>query len=934
MPISIYPPTLQSTQPAFLYSVPSYTIYFTLQQITSFNDIGHIQIRIVRQSNNRTIVNTDQYPDGTIYKPPGDIRQEGSRYSVDINASELAETWKPGYVYKVQMRFGTTEMFGSVGQFATWKQEQINNQTFSEWSTVMVIKAISEPQPLIKNAEAIRQDVVSTEQTESSLTPLFTGTCTIEEVNKEAEDKFKFDLYEGSEADTENFVETSGWLQHDSVADSADTFRFKHVLTNSGTYTVIYTVITVNGYEIQAAPYTFTATQSYYAELVGAKIRVDDQDIFCRENGCMRIYLTTENPLGGSYVLTRSDERSNYQVWEDLQFFMYINKSFDNTHIYDDFTIESGIKYKYAFQQENAAGLRTTPIYDSGNKYHLVNFEYGYLYHDQVQLKLSFNEKLNTFKHTVLSSKQDTLGDKYPHISKNGYAYYAEFPITGTISFQMDYDQTFFKLEDDGFHYNGELVIPRDKLGEFDSKRTASDGSIETDRVHLTINSNLVDDNIFVERMFREKAEEFLNNYDYKLYRSPTEGNIVVVLTNVSMTPNATVGRMIYDFSATAYEVMDDTLDNLNEFGIIDRGSFQILSSDEITLSLGQIPGLYTNTSDISLMAAKASDSNNIYNMIKQQEEVKTTEGYRMQLERVVSLWIDVYPDTKMVAEITELEAERSKRLDEGLPVDDIDAQIAELQGIVQALSNPAGNFVISINGRNIMVMPNRVYSLREPVYSLQLVRCPCPIIVNYIAELTQVEDLTVGVVQAIDTSRIWGQLAGIFTDTDKVLKTYRYDYKPGELPYRIYNPRPDKTVQYDNLGRVMIDNTSFNAYKTENLYQVIKDETRRQVESIYNIQGGFKQDEQGRWTDGTIYYTFADIIQFDIEADANTILWIGQAADGSDKKKVIIGPTERYTLNPMESLVRYIALDSERPQFCIVNYKCLTTQMRVVRGV
>ena len=927
MPISIYPPTLQSTQPAFLYTVPSYSIEFTLQDITNFSEIGHVQVRIVKQSNNRTIVNTSRYPDGTIYKRPSELTElvSNTRYSVEISSSDLGETWKEGYVYKVQMRFGTTAMFSSVGEFATWKQQQIDNQTFSEWSTVMIIKAISEPQPHIKNGEAIKQDVIATQQVESTLTPLITGACTISSASNEAEDRYKFDLYEGNEVVAGNLIETSGWLQHDSVVDSVDTFRFKHVLTNEAVYTVVYTIITVNGYQVQAVPYTFTATRSYYAELAGAALRVDDTDPFCRENGCMRLYLTTEEPLAGTYLLTRSDEKSNYQVWEDLQYFIYFNDSFDDTFIYNDFTIESGIKYKYAFQQENAAGLRTTPVYESGNPYHLVNFEYGYLYHDKVQLKLSFNERLNTFKHTVLSSKQDTLGDKYPHISKNGYAYYAEFPISGTISFQMDYDQTFFVLKDDGFYYEDELVIPRDKFGEFESRRTTNDTAMVVDSQHLTINSNLVDDNIFVERKFREKAEEFLNNYDYKLYKSPTEGNIVVVLTNVSMTPNSTLGRMIYDFSATAYEVMENTLDNLNEFGIIDRGGFQLLTSDEIYLSLGQIAGAYTT--GVRSIALRAGDDNNLYSQIQQQEEVKLMEGYKLQLQDIKALWLDIYPETKMTAELTELE--------EGEPVDEINAEIARLEGIVEALNNPAGSFVLNINGRDIMIRPGRVYSLREPVTSLQMVRCPCPIIVNYIAELTQIEDISVGVVQAIDTSRIWGQIAGIFTDTESVLRTYNYNYDGTELPYRIYNPRPNNNVvEKDGIGRIIVDDTNFNAYKSENLYEIIKDETQRQVESIYNIQGGFHQDELGRWTDGTIYYSFSDIIQFDIEADMNTVLWIGHAADGSDKKKVIIGPTERYTLNPMESMVRYIALDSGRPQYCIINYKCLTSQMRMVREV
>lgn len=104
----------------------------------------------------------------------------------------------------------------------------------------------------------------------------------------------------------------------------------------------------------------------------------------------------------------------------------------------------------------------------------------------------------------------------------------------------MDEDQTFFTLGADGYYYNNELVIPKDKF----SVSTATRGETAIPS-YLAIDTNITDDNIFVERKFREKAEQFLNDFTYKLYKSPTEGNIIIGLMNVSMTPNASLGRMI-----------------------------------------------------------------------------------------------------------------------------------------------------------------------------------------------------------------------------------------------------------------------------------------------------------------------------------------------------------------------------------------------------
>nr|DAN98164.1 MAG TPA: hypothetical protein [Caudoviricetes sp.] len=63
--------------------------------------------------------------------------------------------------------------------------------------------------------------------------------------------------------------------------------------------------------------------------------------------------------------------------------------------------------------------------------------------------------------------------------------------------------------------------------------------------------------------------------------------------------------------------------------------------------------------------------------------------------------------------------------------------------------------------------------------------------------------------------------------------------------------------------------------------------------------------------TDGEIYYTFSDIVLLDIEADEGTTLLISSSPDGSNPSIIKIGSTGRYTLNPLDNMVKYIALES-----------------------
>lgn len=81
-----------------------------------------------------------------------------------------------------------------------------------------------------------------------------------------------------------------------------------------------------------------------------------------------------------------------------------------------------------------------------------------------------------------------------------------------------------------------------------------------------------------------------------------------------------------------------------------------------------------------------------------------------------------------------------------------------------------------------------------------------------------------------------------------------------------------EKFLVKDKQGDTIVDNTTFNLYKTINIYEIIKEETQKQVELIYNTH--FELNDDGQLTDGEIYYTFSDIVLLDIEADEGTTLF------------------------------------------------------------
>lgn len=81
--------------------------------------------------------------------------------------------------------------------------------------------------------------------------------------------------------------------------------------------------------------------------------------------------------------------------------------------------------------------------------------------------------------------------------------------------------------------------------------------------------TNLDSHNIFTEREFKIEVLNWLTNGKPKLFKSPTEGNYIVRLMNVALQPQDQLGRMLHNFTSTAYEIADMTYKSLVEYGII-----------------------------------------------------------------------------------------------------------------------------------------------------------------------------------------------------------------------------------------------------------------------------------------------------------------------------------------------------------------------------
>lgn len=216
---------------------------------------------------------------------------------------------------------------------------------------------------------------------------------------------------------------------------------------------------------------------------------------------------------------------------------------------YADIGVFQGNNYQYFLKSQDNAYIVYYLLFSCDNK---VDFDGIILSDKEKVLHIKFDSKMSSFKPIIQEQKIETMGSQYPYFSRNGNIYYHEFSINGLISYNMDTENYFIDL-------NTNQNLHRTETKSLNIEFFGS-------------STSLTADNIYKERVFKREVLAWLANGEPKLLRSSTEGNFIVRLTGVSLTPNDTLGRMIHSFSATATEVAEYNQENLKKYNLLYEG--------------------------------------------------------------------------------------------------------------------------------------------------------------------------------------------------------------------------------------------------------------------------------------------------------------------------------------------------------------------------
>lgn len=522
MAIKLYPPLIEGSIPAFYGTV--LTVPFTMNRVVSKNAIDGIAIKIKTIQSGLYILDTKASLDDITFDTICT-----ANFKLD-NKNLLKE----GQYYKIQIAYINTD--GLTGYF----------------SSVATVKYTSQPTVSIANLNLNAQNTHQYEYVGN-----YSSADRTEKVYS-----YSFNLYD----DQLKLVETTGEKLHsidnDSIIlnepqdsstgestdgsiiespvnytiESQDSYTLDRDLEPNKKYYIEYIITTTNGLVQSSDKYTII--QRNYLE---PEHKIIPKPSLNFENGYVTINLLGETNsddnqqeklIGGHFKLLRSDNTNNFNSWQEMTKFA-LNYTQPSRWCWKDFTVQSGVIYKYAIVQYNTYGITSNKIISQPIQ---ADFEHAYLYDGQRQLKIKFNPKVNNFKNTVLEKKIDTIGGQYPFTFRNGNVKYKEFAISGLLSCQSDEEF---------------LFIDSSTLN------------------HENYQVNLINENINAERNFKLTVLEWLNNGKPKLFRSATEGNYIVRLMNVSLTPNDTLGRMLHTFNATAYEIAEYNYQNLYNFNLI-----------------------------------------------------------------------------------------------------------------------------------------------------------------------------------------------------------------------------------------------------------------------------------------------------------------------------------------------------------------------------
>ena len=577
MSTTLFPPVVEVNQNTQILNSENYYIYFALSQFNTLSDISAIQITARKQSNNNSIFNTNKvHYEIYQYQKISDLNKLNNGFYRLPISKDFFINLQANTNYKIQLRFvsGSSIPDYNSDTFPTWIAQHQGN--LSEWSEVSLLMLTSVPKFSISlPAGAIGE----TGFYQSRILNFYVN---IEYTNKK--DKIeKYKIY------LNNSIRDKDWQFFD-IKDNVRTSIYKsfpQTLTNNFTYDIKMKYVTHLGYEDTASigsvrvkygkDYTYPGiTTECLPDLDKGRVQVKIKGLKTATDFIVDNLIQVQ--------ILRTTNHSAYKNWELVRdCVINLSANVKDIFIWEDYTVPGSMWCKYGYILMKPNTIIQSTLCDLGRPV-LCYFEDMYLDNINSHLRIRLNQDVSDYKYIVNEQITNTLGNQYPIITRSGKTKYRQFSISGTICAEDN------RFENDiGITYMTSSALMHNSS---ENKVWDEKGIIDTSNYTILSEQSLINktkglynyyqtqyltpyriqnnvNNYIYEKEYRDKIISILYKNDVKLLRTLTEGNIIVKLTNISLTPNKELSRMIWSFSATATEIADDTIDNYNKYNIL-----------------------------------------------------------------------------------------------------------------------------------------------------------------------------------------------------------------------------------------------------------------------------------------------------------------------------------------------------------------------------
>ena len=780
---TLMPPIVASIQPAFDILEDSIRIYCSLSSFNSKSDINHVQVSVHYQSNNRNAIATDtDHPTGLLIKNlelTSDTNQGNSPYFITISQNELKTRVTANTILKVQLRFSKASPTGNLSQFF-----QNYLDSFSEWSTVTLIRGIIAPSLTVEALEGESCPCFP------SVEPLF--NITFNRKKDKNSDTVSHEVLKTWQlilrSEDGEIIKDSG----EQIYNAADYIKgaesnsfiiegkLPYEMEENTVYFLELFGTTKNGYSLYKK-YKFI-TNSFSENRLEVNLETEPN----AEDGYIlfKVKSSDMEPSHTGVVIRRTDSRSNFSIWEDLAIKTFLNQPI--VWDYYDFTAESGVFYQYAVQSLSNTGTRGAL---QKSEITVVEYESAFLYEKDKQLKLAYDFHLDSYQNKVYETVVETIGDQYAHIIRNGNINYRTFTCSGLIAEAMDINHT-FTTEDE----------------YMDNQTARWEDYRDEQKIYYTYDYTR-------ERNFRQKVIDFLYDSNIKLFKSLQEGNILIKFdaTSISLSPKQELGRLVYAFSATAYEVGKCNVENYIQHNLLDAPVAFVEDVTFTTTKMGRIDGaqgiIHRGTNIIQEIGQR-------YNAYGKHKFVKN--GIKTESFVLTYLRFEFESDPYLIdisgREPRAIDDDRSDGIQETPGVDTIIGYIIQVDN--NKIVIPSPNNIYELKGDNIKIESNQSIKVEKD----------SEINIDYVIELTQSEvevthdQYEATNIQYEDTN---GQVLKTFDENEEVYTLIYKKYFVDNINFfkslaAVYtanieaNPGTEFTVKYSNgeIGNFIIGAT------------------------------------------------------------------------------------------------------------------------------